>query len=69
MTLAIKQMPDSLSFWMVTDGEQQITICPCCGKSLTEKGAQALVRYIETGKASFEAMLQIAAFIERERKP
>jgi hypothetical protein len=66
MMLTTQQMPDGN--WLVTDGNDILTVCPCCGKDLNERAAKALVKNVESGKApTFAALLDIASWMLRAK--
>ena len=51
----------------VDDGTQLLTVCPCCDKQLTEHAAQTIVRGIEEGKHTLEALVRLADLMAAAR--
>jgi len=47
----------------VDDGERLLTACPCCGSTLTQEGAKALVEKVEKGEFSFAALCELASLV------
>lgn len=46
----------------IDDGANRLAECPCCGKPLTQAGAETIVRNIEQSKLDFGELLLGAAF-------